>query len=340
MSQLDWYLSVNLKARHLRLLVALYDFRNMRQVAANSYITVPAVSKALGEIESALGVKLFERTVNGLRPTAYGECVIRHARAVLSSLNQTAEEIKALQNGSAGKVHVGALPTLISTIMPKALTLLKQDAPQTNVSIVEGRMSALLQDLRRGDLDMIVGRLPNKSDTVGLQEQALLVTPIKLVTGRSHPLASRKEVQWADLEGYPWILPPPGSLLREPLENTFARHGLPMPSNYIETLSTHLIRAYIQLNDAIALHTVDILYPYADVSLVHVLPIDLSLTTRPLGVVWRADKSLPPSATLLLRCLEKVCSSLPSGQEADAMLLAESAGRASSECDRHDSTNS
>lgn len=320
MSQLDWYLSVNLKARHLRLLVAVYDFRNLRQVAANSYITVPAVSKALGEIEGALGVKLFERTVNGLRPTAYGECVVRHARAVLSSLSQTAEEIKALQTGSAGKVHVGALPTLISTIMPKALALLKQEAPHTNVSVVEGRMNGLLQELRRGDLDMIVGRLPNKSDTVGLQEQPLLKTPIRLVTGRQHPLAARKKVQWADLEGFPWILPPSGSLLREPIENTFARHKLPMPSNYIETLSTHLIRAYIQTNDAIALHTVDILYPYAELSPIHVLPLDLSLVTRPLGVVWRADKPLGPSAALLLRCLKEVCPSVVENNEEDVAL--------------------
>jgi DNA-binding transcriptional LysR family regulator len=324
MSQLDWYLSVNLKARHLRLLVAIYDFRNLRQVASNSYITVPAVSKALGEIESALGVKLFERTVNGLRPTAYGECVVRHARAVLSSLSQTAEEIKALQTGSAGKVHVGALPTLISTIMPKALALLKQEAPHTNVSIVEGRMSALLQELRRGDLDMIVGRLPNRSDTVGLQEQALLDTPIKLVTGVNHPLVGKTKLQWSDLKDFPWILPPSGSLLREPIENTFARHGLPMPSNYIETLSTHLIRAYIQINDAIALHTVDMLHPYADTSPLHVLPLDVSLVTRPLGVVWRADKPLAPSASLLLKSLETVCSASVEHQD-DATLATEKA---------------
>ncbi|WP_246793020.1 LysR substrate-binding domain-containing protein [Burkholderia perseverans] len=325
MSQLDWYLSVNLKARHLRLVVAIYDFRNLRQVASNSYISVPAVSKSLGEIESALGVKLFERTVNGLRPTVYGECVVRHARAVLSSLSQTAEEIRALQIGSAGKVHVGALPSLISTIMPKALALLKQEAPHTNVSILEGRMTALLQDLRRGDLDMIVGRLPNKSDTVGLQERALLDTPVKLVTGVHHPLAGKKKVQWSDLDGFPWILPPPGSLLREPIENTLARHGLAMPSNYIETLSTHLIRSYIQINDAIALLTVDMLYPYADASPIHVLPLDLNLVTRPLGVVWRGDKPLAPSATLLLRCLEKVCPPMTGDNHADATMMGERA---------------
>lgn len=320
MSQLDWYLTVNLKARHLRLLVAVNDFRNLRQVASNSYITVPAVSKALGEIEGALGVKLFERTVNGLRPTAYGECVVRHARAVLSNLNQAVEEIKALQTGSAGKVHVGALPTLISTLMPKALALLKQDSPHTNVSILEGRMNGLLQELRRGDLDMIVGRLPNRSDTVGLHEQILLDTTLKLVTGPQHPLARKKKVQWSDLIDFPWILPPPGSLLREPIENTFARHNLPMPANYIETLSTHLIRAYIQISDTIALHTVDMLYPYADVHPMHALPVELNLATRPLGVVWRADKPLAPSAMLLLRCLEKVCPAMPGKGEADTAL--------------------
>lgn len=308
MGQLDWYLNVNIKMRHLRLLVAIYDFRNLRQVASNSYITVPAVSKSLAEIERALGVKLFERTANGLRPTAYGESVVRHARIVLSALNQTTEEIRSLQTGSAGKVNVGTSPIVVSTIMPKALTLLKEEAPHTNVAIRENRMGPLMHELQRGDLDMIVGRLPSRSNTVGLQEQVLIAPPTRLVTGPRHPLAGRPKVAWADLKDFPWVLPPQGSLLREPIENTFARHGLPMPSNYIETLSPHLIRAYIQMNDAIALHTGDVLYPYLDVEPINVLPLDLSLVTRPLGVLWRGDKSLAPSAKLLLRCLQEVYS--------------------------------
>ncbi|NKJ51227.1 hypothetical protein CIC12_31810 [Burkholderia sp. SG-MS1] len=317
MGQLDWYLNVNLKVRHLRLLVAVYDFRNLRQVASNSFITVPAVSKALGDIERALGVKLFERTANGLRPTAYGESVVRHARIVLSTLNQTAEEIKALQNGSAGKVYVGTSPIMVSTIMPKALTLLKQDTPHTNVEIRENRMSALVQELQRGDLDLIVGRLPSKSDTVGLREQVLLTPHTKLVTSPRHPLAGKTKVQWSDLQDFPWVLPPVGSLLREPIENALARHGLLMPSNYIETLSPHLIRAYLQFNNAIALHTGDALHSHADVGPISALPIDLNLVTRPLGALWQSDKPLAPSAMLLLRCLEQVCSAAVKTVKAD-----------------------
>ena len=307
MSRLDWYLNVNLKARHLRLLVAINDFGNLRQVASNSYITVPAVSKALGEIEDALGVQLFDRTVGGLRPTAYGECVVRHARTVLSTLSQTAEEIKALQGGSAGKVRVGAPPTLIAAIMPEALALLKRDAPQINVSVSENRMAALLQDLRSGELDLVVGRLPHRVDTVGMREELLLHTPIRLITGPKHPLVGKKNLQWSDLEGFPWVLPPPGSLLREPLENTLARHDLWMPSNYIETLSTNLMRAYVQIYDAIALQTLDVLYPYREISRMCVLPLDLSITTRPVGLLSRADKAPTPSAALLMKYVKKVC---------------------------------
>ncbi|WP_322044062.1 LysR substrate-binding domain-containing protein [Paraburkholderia sp. J67] len=318
MSQLDWYLTANLKARHLRLIVAVNDFRNLSQVASNSFITVPAVSKSLSEIENALGVKLFERTANGLRPTAYGECVVRHARTVLSNLNRVAEEIKALQTGQAGKIHIGVLPRLIATLLPQALARLKQDSPHTNVSIAEGRMTTLIQDLRRGDLDLIVGRLPNQSVMVGLEEKVLMNARVKLVTGPNHPLAAKRTVTWDDLAGFPWVLPPPGSLLREPIESLFARNGLPMPLNYIETLSTHLIRAYIQSNDAIALYTADIQYPYAAANPIHVLPLELSFGRRPLGVIWRADKPLVPSAMFLLRSLEEVAPSLVSIEVPDA----------------------
>lgn len=321
MSQLDWYLTANLKARHLRLIVAVNDFRNLSEVASNSFITVSAVSKALSEIESALGVKLFERTVNGLRPTAYGECLVRHARILLSNLGRVAEEIKALQTGRAGKVHVGALPSLIPTIMPKALALLKQQSPHANVSIYEGPMTTLLQELRQGELDLVIGRLPNQSVMVGLQGKVLMHSMVKLVTGPKHPLVGKSTVQWKDLEDFPWVLPPPGSLLREPIESTFARNGMSMPLNYIETLSTHLIRAYIQSEDAIALYTIDIQYPYAEVSPIHVLPLDPGFARAPLGAAWRADKPLVPSAMLMLSCLEEVSPLLVSN-EVEGMVAA------------------
>lgn len=182
-------------------------------------------------------------------------------------------------------------------------------------------MTTLLQELRQGELDLVIGRLPNQSVMVGLQGKVLMHSMVKLVTGPKHPLVGKSTVQWKDLEDFPWVLPPPGSLLREPIESTFARNGMSMPLNYIETLSTHLIRAYIQSEDAIALYTIDIQYPYAEVSPIHVLPLDPGFARAPLGAAWRADKPLVPSAMLMLSCLEEVSPLLVSN-EVEGMVAA------------------
>ncbi|MDR3087412.1 MAG: LysR family transcriptional regulator, partial [Azoarcus sp.] len=98
MKEFDWYLQVNLKARHLRLLVAVDMYRNLTQVADVTHVTVPAVSKLLAEIEHGLGFKLFTRTVKGLIPTPYGDCLIRHARTILATLQRARDDLNALSS--------------------------------------------------------------------------------------------------------------------------------------------------------------------------------------------------------------------------------------------------
>lgn len=218
MKHLDWYLQINLKARHLRLLVAIDTYRNLTQVAEVTHVTVPAVSKSLAELERGLGLALFSRTTRGLMPTPYGECLIRHARTMLAILHQARDELKALSSGAEGKVRIGMLPASASVLVPHALSLLKHQSPGTNVTVIEGTTESLLPELWQGRLDLVVGRLP-PPDTLGsFEEKELLEEPVVLMTGRHHPLARRKTLDWSDLCDYPWILPPTGSILRDPLE--------------------------------------------------------------------------------------------------------------------------
>jgi DNA-binding transcriptional LysR family regulator len=84
--QLERYLRAGLTPRALRLVVALDDVRHVGRVAAFLHVTQPAVSKSLGELERGMGVRLFERTTLGLRPTAFGACLVHHARVLLASL--------------------------------------------------------------------------------------------------------------------------------------------------------------------------------------------------------------------------------------------------------------
>jgi len=156
MAQPDWFIRANLKPRHFRMLVALDDLRHMGRVAQSLHVSQPAVSLALGELEKGLGFKLFERTPKGVLPNAYGECQIRHARAVLASLVQARDELHALRSGALGRVIVGALPAMRPGLLPKAMAKLKEKTPLTIVTVHEGSMESMLPELRRGAVDLIV----------------------------------------------------------------------------------------------------------------------------------------------------------------------------------------
>src|SRR5262245_16362840 len=85
-----------LKTRQIVLLAHLDEERSVLRAAEAAGMTQPAASKLLGELEDALGVRLFERHARGVQPTWYGEILVRHARSVLAELSRAQEEIAAL----------------------------------------------------------------------------------------------------------------------------------------------------------------------------------------------------------------------------------------------------
>ncbi len=95
-----WFIRARLKTRQLLLLVALAEEGNIHRAAQVLNMTQPAASKLLKDLEDVLEVPLFERLPRGMRPTWYGETMIRHARVALGSLNQAHDELQALKAGT------------------------------------------------------------------------------------------------------------------------------------------------------------------------------------------------------------------------------------------------
>lgn len=303
MAQLDAYIRASFKPRHLRLLVALDDIRHLGKVAASINVSQPAVSKALGELERGLNLKLFERTARGVIPTAYGQCLIRHARVMLSDLAQARDELQGLASGSSGTIRVGVLTTAALELLPRALAAFKARQPGVFVLVREGTVETLLPELWPGNLDLIVGRLP-EGGAQGLGEKTLMEEGVSVVTGRHHPLTRRKRLRWSDLTLYPWVWPPVNTLLREPLERVFEDHALALPANRVETLSVHVIRAYLHYTNAIAALAADVSRYYESLGLLAILPLELPKLVRPVGIIWNRERPIAPGTQALMQCLE------------------------------------
>jgi DNA-binding transcriptional LysR family regulator len=310
MLQADWFLRANLKPRHFRLLVALDDLRHLGRVAQSLHVSQPAASLALRDIEKGLGVALFDRTPKGVAPNTYGECLIRHARNVLASLAQARDELNALQSGASGKVTVGALPAMRSGLLPHALALLKQQTPRTLVIVQEGSMEIMMPALQRGAVDLIVGRLTADRQSGDFCEEPLYEGHNVVVIGPQHPLARRRRLAWRDLVEFPWVVPPMGSLSREPLEHVLHDSGLSLPANRIETMSIDVITGYLQLTNAIGLLSQAVARHYLEAGQLARLPLTLPDPQRPIGITWSSHRPLSSAAEFLRQKLREAAVAL------------------------------
>lgn len=310
MAQTDWFIRANLKPRHLRMLVALDDLRHLGRVAQSLHVSQPAVSMALRDLEKGLGFKLFERTPKGMAPNAYGECLIKHARAVLASFAQARDELHALQSGASGKVTVGALPAMRPGLLPRALAKLKETTPLTIVIVHEGSMESMLPELHRGAVDLIVGRLMIRNTSSDFSEETLYEGHNVVVVGPKHPLVRRKRLTWQELATFPWVLPPVGSLSREPLENVLQRNGSSIPANCVETMSIDVITGYLQLTNAIGLLSQVVARHYIEAGLLAQLPLSLPDPQRPIGMTWNRHKPLSAAVQSFMHCLRESAAQL------------------------------
>ena len=236
------------------------------------------------------------------------ECMVRHARTMLTDIHQAHDELTALSSGSEGKIHIGVFPASTSVLLPQALVYLKQRSPGTNAMVTDGTTNTLLPELWQGRLHMVVGRLPAPNTHNGFEEMELLEEPVMLITVRHHPLANKKKLKWLDLNAYPWVLPPTGSLLRDPLERALRQHDVQLGNNDIETLLTHLPRACLHISDAIGViagaAANDIAQPLA------ILPLSLPKMMRPAGVLWNRNRGLSSGGKLMVSCREEAAYKL------------------------------
>jgi DNA-binding transcriptional LysR family regulator len=264
---------------------------------------LPTVTKALQDVESTLGVRLFERSNRGLEPTPYGEIFARHAKIVLSQLRHAAEELESLRAGYSGRVTVGTLLAAAASILPDAIALLKAQRPGVAISVAVGTYDILMPSLLAGDLDMVLGRLPEEGRSRSLVYEEFYAEPICVVTRRGHPLARKRRLSLRDLANEAWLLPLPETALRRQIERAFLEAGAPLPRNVIESVSILTNRALLRKSDCVGVMPYHVALDDVEQGLLAILPLKLKSIESPVGAILRAPGTLAPAASALLECL-------------------------------------
>lgn len=299
----DWLTRSRLSPKQLAFLVQLDEKRSVLRAAEAANLTQPAASKALGQIEDALGVQLFSRHARGVAPTPYGEILVRHARSMLAELRQTHEEIEAARTGLSGEVRIGTAITSATTLIPKAVIALNRKSPEVRVGIELGFSEALVRRLMARHLDIVVARLHTSQASSELHFEAIAEDAHEIVVRAGHPLAGRKNLALVDTSDFTWVLPPSGNVMRDRMNTEFIKAGLGLPAHVVETPSLPVIVSLLQGSDMIAPLATEVIRPYCEAGVLATLtlPIDLKLGVG--GIITLRGQRLLPAVQVMLDVL-------------------------------------
>jgi DNA-binding transcriptional LysR family regulator len=311
-SRLERWIARKFRLRHLELIAEVYDSRSILRASRRLSLTQPTVTKALQDVESTLGLKLFERTNRGIEPTEYGEIFARHAKVVLAQLRHAAEELESLRVGYSGKVTVGTLLAASASILPDAIALLKEERPAVAISVIVGTYDVLMPSLLAGDLDMVLGRLPAEGRSRALVYEEFYNEPICVVARRGHPLTRKRRLTLKELANAAWLLPLPETALRRQIERAFVEAGAALPRNVIESVSILTNRVLLRKSDCVGVMPYHVALDDVEHGLLAILPVKLKSIEGPVGVMLRAPGALAPAAAALLECLRTAAQEVPS----------------------------
>ncbi|KQW61710.1 MULTISPECIES: pca operon transcription factor PcaQ [unclassified Ensifer] len=302
--------NARVKFRHLQTFVEVARQKSVMKAAELLHVSQPAVTKTIRELEEVLGVAVFEREGRGIKITRYGEVFLRHAGAALTALRQGLDSVSQERSGDGVPVRIGALPTVSTRIMPKAMSLFLKEDTGARIKIVTGENAVLLEQLRVGDLDLVVGRLAAPEKMTGFSFEHLYSEQVVFAVRAGHPLLSGAQSAFAHLGDYPVLMPTRASIIRPFVEHFLIANGIPGLPNQIETVSDAFGRAFVRASDAIWIISAGVVASDIEDGTLAVLPIDTSETKGPVGLTMRADSipSLPLS--ILMQTIREAAAAI------------------------------
>lgn len=298
---------VFMKLTSLRALVAAIDEGSLRSAARRLGVTQPALTKLIRELERELATTLLVRSTTGVLATAQGLVLYERARNAERELDHAVEQIRQLSGRMSGALTIGAVPLAVMLLIPETLRTFGAEFPDIQLRIIEELYIAQLSRLRKGEVDIALGPLPEQLPPGEFAVETLMPISMVIVVRKGNPLAKARRL--AELAKAPWVYTgasPDAGYARV----LYERNGLPPPPAAALVNSTLGLLSIIGSGNCVGLLPHQIaMHPFATqhLEIVPVVEGPLKLT---LGALARADAALKPSVRHFLSHLHRAAHHL------------------------------
>jgi DNA-binding transcriptional LysR family regulator len=242
----------------LRAFWALARGGSYAEASQSTGLAPASLHRAVTDLEFALGEPLVRRLGRKLELTPYGRTIARTVKLTHAELAAGLSELEALRGESAGRIAVGAMPLCRARILPSTIVSFQREHPAFEVLVAEGSHAELVDPLRDGELDLLIGALRDPAPGRDLVQEPLFIDKPVVLGRAQHPLASKKgRATLRDLTRYDWCLPQRGVPLRDRWESLFRAEGIRPPPVRVEIGSGIAIRQILMSTDALTLLSPD-----------------------------------------------------------------------------------
>ena len=292
---------MNFDLAELRAFVAVAELRSFHAAAEALYLSQSALSRRIGKLESALGVRLFDRTTRHVSLTAVGRDFSHKARAVIDDLDGYLLGIRELAATRMGEVTIACVPSAVQYFLPAALSRYHARYPNIRVRIVGEGATEVLTTVVRGEAEFGL-------NYIGAQEPEIEFVPILrepfvLVCRRDHPLAEAREVAWSALGAFEFIAVAKASGNRLVMDLALA--GLSVRPRWLyEVRHVSMLPPLVEAGLGIAV-VPRLAMPAGAHPTLASIPVVEPTVTRTLGLIRKRGRALSPPAKRLYALIDE-----------------------------------
>ena len=289
----------------LRYIVAVARERHFGRAAETCFVSQPTLSVAVKKLEDELGVVLFERGPGEVSVTPAGLKIVEQAQRVLEEASRIREIAAAGKDPLAGPLRLGAIYTIGPYLLPKLIPILRRTAPAMQLLIQENFTHRLAEELKSGEVDVILVALP--FDAPGVVTRAVYDEPFLVAVPKGHPWENRKRVTSEELTSESLLLLGEGHCFRDQVleicHTVRSRERSPL-ARTLEGGSLETIRQMVAGGVGVtALPATSTATSGGAADLIRILPFARPAPTRRVGLAWRRSFPRPEAIEALRKAI-------------------------------------
>ncbi len=308
--QLSDRLGRRMKLQDLHVLMTVVQAGSMGKAAQLLNTSQPNISRSIVELEHAFGVRLLDRHRHGVKPTEFGQALLRRSLAAFDELREGVKDIEFLSDPTAGKVRLGSIIYIAGSFVSTVIDRLSLRYPRMEFDLLAADTETLHRELNERNIDLLIAQRFGSLSDDELQFEPLYNERYVVLAGANNPWARRRKIELAELVDESWTLSSPETVIGAVAKEAFRASGLNYPRVTVVTFPREVRMNLLATGRFLTISPTSVLKLPTKRPEFKVLPVELPIAPVPIGIITLKNRSPNPVAQLFIEQARDVAKSL------------------------------